>query len=92
MTLKQALTNKLFDAITELKLRQKSGSLSEIQRMFGYVLGMRVAIMEVNKANGEDPYNFSGRLGIDEMLKDNFGQMNLKQVREYRFPSFLRED
>ena len=88
MDAKQVVTKKLFDAIHEMKLRSRDSKIGEVQRMFGVVLGLRIALMELNKLEGKDPYCFAGHLGIQQLLRDNFGQMTLTQIRNYAFPEF----
>ena len=88
--MKQILTNKLFDVLHELKRRSitKSTKLVEIQRIFGVVLGLRIALMELNKLDKCNPDAYTGSLGINKLLIDNFGQMTREQILAYAFPEF----
>lgn len=88
MIQKEAVTKKLFDAIHELKQRSRDSKLSEIQRMYGVVLGLRIALMELNMLEGVNPYTFAGHLGIQSLMLDSFGQKTLKEIRDYAFPDF----
>ena len=87
-TAKQVVTDKLFEAIGELRLRSKDDKLPEVQRIFGVVLGLRMALIAINKNEGVEPYSFAGHLGITQLLRDNFGQKTLKEIRAYAFPEF----
>lgn len=85
---KQKITSKLFDALHELKLRTRDSSQAEIQRMFGVVLGLRIALIELNKLAGNPPCAFAGSIGIGTLIDDGFGQKKLRELREYQFPEF----
>lgn len=88
MTTKEAITNKLFEALKELQLRSKDSPVAKIQRMFGVVLGLRMALMELNKVEGAEPYSFAGYLGVLHLINDKFGEKTLAEIRAYEFPAF----
>jgi hypothetical protein len=56
--------------------------------MYGVVLGLRIALRELNKVHGESPYSFAGELGILQLIDDDFATKTLKELREYKFPEF----
>jgi len=87
-TLKAQLQNKLFDALSELKRKSAGSNSTEVQRMFGVVLGIRIALMELNRLDGNDAYAFSGSLGIQQLLRDEFGAKTRAEIRAYEFPEF----
>ena len=90
MNIRETLERKLFDAIHELKTRARENSSTQIQvqRMFGVVLGIRIALMEYNKLEYRNPHAFAGSDGIERLIQDGFGQLSRTQIREYAFPTF----
>lgn len=84
--LKRRLTNKLFEAWAELKRRAKGGDQKTTQRLFGVVLGLRISLLECNRALGLPPECFAGMLGTRQLLDDNFGLFTAKQAKDYIFP------
>lgn len=85
---KTVVTKKLFDVLHELKQRARDGKLADVQRMYGVALGICIALMELNKLEGKDPYCYAGALGMRQLLIDEFGQKSLKEIRDYAFPEF----
>jgi hypothetical protein len=88
LEIKNALTEKMFKAIGEMKARAKDSKLIQIQRMYGVVLGLRLVLMELNTLHGQEPTSFGGALGVNQLIADKFGQKTLKEIREYVFPEF----
>jgi len=79
---KTQLIGKLSDAIFELKLRVGSGTLIQTQRLFGFVLGMRIAVFISHDYSWDFPHSKF----LDQILYDDFGGMTLKEIRGYAFP------
>ena len=86
--LKGNLESKLDDALFELKYRLglKKSTLAEIQRMYGYCLGMRSSLMELNKTLGCNQWDFKGELIIQELLKSELGSLSKKGLSEFKWP------
>jgi len=80
---KKRIEDKLGDALHELRTRcsHKSTKLSEIQRIYGFILGLRVALMQFDP---EDPYNWKYHEDVLWLLAKGFGQLTLKEIREIR--------
>lgn len=87
---KEAITKSLFAALKELKLRafERKSSIQSVQRMYGVVLGLRIALMDLNRQMGLSPNAFAGSLGIDHLMRSEFGEMSRKEIMDYEFPEF----
>jgi hypothetical protein len=83
--MRNALERKLSDALFELKLRARNGSMVDIQRMFGVILGLRIALFELNALAGTPRYDFMYADEVEQLIRDEFGQMKLKEIKNYAF-------
>lgn len=77
--LRNKLNIKLASAIVELKNRR---TLTDIQRLYGFCLGVRAVLIELDRQIEFSEYDQSMRL-VDDMLDAGLSQMNKKQALEY---------
>ena len=88
--MKELIEKKLGDCLFELKLRCRSSNLTEIQRMYGVVLGLNIALMEVMRSEKPGSY-MTGYKHCDEvnyLIAKNFGnKMKLKDYKAFAFKS-----
>ena len=83
--MRQILETKMVEALKELKLRslERESSISDVQRMYGVVLGIRMVTIEFNRAEGVPKHDYFGSLIIERMLEENFGKMNRSEMKGY---------
>lgn len=86
--IKIALEKKLADAWHMMTDEARKGNSRETQRMFGFVMGIRFALMEVNKAAGVYEYGFKGADAINDLLRANFGRMPQGKLKDFAFPEW----
>lgn len=89
-TLKKDLEEKLGNALTELFMRMKTGNMSQVQRMYGFVLGLRIALQALNIADSTSRYEYRNNEIIEKLLNMQFGALKLKEVRAINIEEIMR--
>jgi hypothetical protein len=83
--MKHVLEQKLAEALKEIRTRscERSSSVGDIQRMYGVILGLRIAIMEANKLEKAPQYEFAGAEAVHRMMDANFGKMSRGELKAF---------
>jgi len=89
--MKALLESMLQQALQELNTRAKQTktTVPEIQRMYGFCLGVRSSIMLLNRQANICEHDFIGNETMTRLMKHDFGSKNKAQT--YDFPVFTLE-
>jgi len=83
--MKAYLEDMLEQSLIELstRARTKKSTLSEVQRMYGFCLGVRASIMRLNKDLSVYEYEFKNSDKMQRLMQAEFGYMNKNETLNF---------